>query len=194
MKKLMILLAAIVVTASVQAASVVNWNSGTLYAPGTDGTGFAVTGDVIADGTEGLLATLLVGTGYEGNADDGYKLTGLVTFDSGFTSSTVAANALNGTTSASLADDKTYYAQLIVTYGKSTLTSQIVSFDTSALSASGDPYFGDGGMLINPLPGMELDMMYGAFSSSGWTAVPEPTSGLLMLVGFGALALRRRRA
>ena len=35
-----------------------------------------------------------------------------------------------------------------------------------------------------------------ASSASGaWTAVaPEPTSGLLMLVGFGALALRRRRA
>ena len=35
-----------------------------------------------------------------------------------------------------------------------------------------------------------------ASSASGaWTTVaPEPTSGLLMLVGFGALALRRRRA
>ena len=32
-------------------------------------------------------------------------------------------------------------------------------------------------------------------ASSAWTTVaPEPTSGLLMLVGFGALALRRRRA
>ena len=33
------------------------------------------------------------------------------------------------------------------------------------------------------------------FNNATWTAVaPEPTSGLLMLVGLGALALRRRRA
>lgn len=34
----------------------------------------------------------------------------------------------------------------------------------------------------------------GVAGSGTLTAVPEPTSGLLMLVGLGALALRRRRA
>ena len=33
-----------------------------------------------------------------------------------------------------------------------------------------------------------------AGTKDAWVSVPEPTSGLLMLVGLGALALRRRRA
>ncbi len=33
-----------------------------------------------------------------------------------------------------------------------------------------------------------------SFSGAGWYAIPEPTSGLLMLVGLAGLALRRKRA
>ena len=37
-------------------------------------------------------------------------------------------------------------------------------------------------------------LSFGTQTAGTWVAVPEPTSGLLMLVGLGALALRRRRA
>ena len=45
-------------------------------------------------------------------------------------------------------------------------------------------------------PGLgNVGMSFGTQASNSWTAMaPEPTSGLLMLVGLGALALRRRKA
>ena len=45
-------------------------------------------------------------------------------------------------------------------------------------------------------PGLgNVAMSFGMQNTATWTAMaPEPTSGLLMLVGLGALALRRRRA
>ena len=41
---------------------------------------------------------------------------------------------------------------------------------------------------------LKLAVAAGSQANNSWTAAPEPTSGLLMLVGLGALALRRRRA
>ena len=61
--------------------------------------------------------------------------------------------------------------------------------------------------LVDPTSGSNTDLTIGdnwggsgefigkgGFSSVAFTAVPEPTSGLLMLVGLAGLALRRRRA
>ena len=45
--------------------------------------------------------------------------------------------------------------------------------------------------------GGNISLAYGTFAAGtqgGWTAVPEPTSGLLMLLGMAGLALKRKRA
>ena len=56
--------------------------------------------------------------------------------------------------------------------------SSVESGTTSALGGNAQISFGD------------LD---GSASGANWTAVPEPTSGLLLVVGGALLALRRRR-
>ena len=42
--------------------------------------------------------------------------------------------------------------------------------------------------------GTHISMTAAAASAAMWTAVPEPTSGLLMLLGMAGLALKRKRA
>ena len=51
-----------------------------------------------------------------------------------------------------------------------------------------------GGNITLAFGSMALTTTLNTFRNSTWQPVPEPTSGLLMLVGLGALALRRRRA
>ena len=83
----------------------------------------------------------------------------------------------------------------------STLSSYMVIFDNAnAASASYYAYTTTSEASINDA-GSEGNMNFGTFTAAtsttgGWhtTAVPEPTSGLLMLVGLAGLALRRRRA
>lgn len=80
-----------------------------------------------------------------------------------------------------------------------TMNGYLVLFDAaSASDAKNFAYTGlkDG---VIGAAGANLTLNYGTFAAStkgGWqtTAVPEPTSGLLMLLGMAGLALRRRRA
>ena len=107
--------------------------------------------------------------------------------------STVAAGTtFRATGSGSQADGSTvsYYAVVYdastVAGAKNYIVSDVVSVSTAANGATANLPFG----------AMTATTSANKFLNSSWTAVavPEPTSGLLMLVGLAGLALRRRRA
>lgn len=76
------------------------------------------------------------------------------------------------------------------------VSAYIVLFDAATASEAG--YYAATSVLETQVPaaGSTFAMSFPfATTTSGWqtTAVPEPTSGLLMLLGMAGLALRRRR-
>ena len=177
MKKLMIVFAVALVAGFVQAASV-SWTTGKLYAPGDDGSGYSTS--------------LITGSGYQATVafftydavNDKYE-----SFAAGGTTSgsTISMNAIKGTTGDTFNTSGTYYAQMIVTYGDSTLTSEIAAFEVD--TASSDP-----NVSLTFNTGSGFASTGDKFASAGWSGVPEPTSGLLLVLGGAMLALRRRRA
>ena len=180
MKKLMFMLAAVAMAASVHAATV-SWQTVAMYNE---------AGAKVAD-TATLYVYLMDKTTYDGLTDvwaaygadvkaggttaDGSKVTGKYTHKA-----TVGAPA-------STAANTTYYAALIATYGTG---DDMKYYAEKASVTTGD----DGNGAFTSFGSGHIDSA--ASAASGWTAasVPEPTSGLLMLIGMAGLALRRKRA
>ena len=189
MKKLLVLLATVAVAAISQAAQV-DWMFVDVNAPGTGGKGWGAATLTDASAT----ATLLMGTSYSGG-----DVTDLITISgntlTGFTDGGTLVGSATG-----LSSDVDYYAQVIIASGDSTLKSQI--FTVNAPSMGGDylmTMWSDDAMMtmgMAAIPGVSEIGDYGAFTAAGWqtSAIPEPTSGLLLLLGVAGLALRRRRA
>ena len=76
------------------------------------------------------------------------------------------------------------YDDASVANAKNYIVSAVKSVTTNAAGSDVSASFGN----------MSGTGSTNTFLSSSWTAVPEPTSGLLMLLGMAGLALRRRRA
>ena len=88
----------------------------------------------------------------------------------------------------SVANDKDYYAAILFTYTDASGNDWYI-----ANKATGHTDATGGGKSITDLA--KNIGGTGGTAITGWTAVaPEPTSGLLMLIGVAGLALRRRRA
>ena len=173
MKKMLIAVAAIV-TAVVCNAAAVNWQSGAVYKAtdnttkvGKGATDYLVTIAFFTDAAGTTAVTGLTGDLSVGTAGTGSKYSGTV---DGFAASTK------------------YYTQLVITTDGYEAKSDIVAFTT----------LGTGNTTINFAEGDGFDTTY-TFSTSTagtWqaTAVPEPTSGLMLLLGMAGFALKRKRA
>ena len=197
MKKLIIVLAAVVVSAAVQAATV-NWGGDSVSSlPGVDYPGYSNENSwygvyMLSDTADSLEKAFFADTKVFApkNGSDAVTATLLDQhtldydeWDNGaFTSSfTGDASDLNG---------KTY---AIVLYDGTADNAQysVALYTVSGLDDAGGAKeilmdgSGDGSLLsANPT----------GTTFYGVAPAPEPTGGLLMLVGFAALALRRRRA
>ena len=202
MKKLMIA-AAIACVAGLANAGAVNWGSGAIQTPGEGG---ALSGTKLTSGSgytlsvyawESLTASALAydagdlyswySSGASGTTDPfGGSLSGIagsVSMGASATTATVVGNELTTT-----ADVPVYGAILYV------LSDADSGKDLWYIENSGS-ILSKNGSTKATLANLALKVGGGtSTTATSWTAVPEPTSGLLMLLGMAGLALRRRRA
>ena len=189
MKKLMIALAAVAIGFAANAASY-SWSaqSGRLM----NGTGESGSANYITSGTAYLLFTDVMS-----QAD----LVSAFAADASAAASTVATKALS---SGTIGSDARVGAQSFTADATSDKTAYFVVFngDNMYVSMTATAEY----MSVGESP-IEFDSLTASsralptaatagYSDAGWYAasVPEPTSGLLMLLGMAGLALRRRRA
>ena len=183
MKKLMIALAAVALAAGVQAASV-SWTATNVYAGNTT--------DKVS-GVAYFLTTSMASTDSWASLKSAAEFTAALEGKYSWTPSTAgtysvsAANAVANAT-LGLADETTYTAYLLV-------------FDTATITDESKYYITNTKDFATYTGTSNASVAFGtqknaSQAAGGWqtVAVPEPTSGLLMLLGMAGLALRRRRA
>lgn len=191
MKKLM--MAAIAAAFAVAAnAATVKWASGTIYtaadAEGTAGSGTSYRANT---GTRLVTAYLYSLTEAEYTAALAMSTADLYSKYSTATptlSKTSTAMGLADISQTGLPDGTTEEPQTI--YGVVLYVDTATAANYDGVDAFVKSYVGTA--TWKNTTGANLTML--ASSQANWTAVPEPTSGLLMLLGMASLALRRRRA
>lgn len=186
MKKMLIAAAIVCAAVAAQAASV-NWtwttsSSGAVYLPGS--TSQTVDGALMYIFADGLQSSV-----FNQWNKDGTMATG--SLDSKTLTSAgllpAAASTAEFSTEATGAKQG-FFAALITDDGL---------FISAVKTGSESSLAGGTKLTFSFKSASQADAITGAtaYSTSGWyAAVPEPTSGLLLLVGMAGLALRRKRA
>ena len=196
MKKLMFVLAAVLAAGMVQAASI-NWGTGTAVKGVTSDSNPAFGSANAASGTLNVYVWLVDAATYNSTSVDkiwetyGSKLntaTASATGKSGAAGATAKTDGLSFSTT----ENTPYYGLVLTAYDPDkdgTMDYYIANKAVGNVNTSGN-----GGSISN----LAKNLGGGSGTAfTGWTSassVPEPTSGLLRLVGLAGLALRRRRA
>ncbi len=181
MKKLGITLATIVVATVVNAASV-GWTLAGATAYANDAYSIFVIGQNGATSIETITALLDAGSSIDSYA-----------FSSGTINASGAATSAATAASAPTLDAGTYEAFFVVF---DTVTPTVGESNYAVVSgASGlTKTVGASTSAITFTSGNQATYLNTASNWSSYGSVPEPTSGLLMLLGMAGLALKRKRA
>ena len=185
MKKIIMTIAAMTTVAVVNAASV-TWsgNSGalsSLNATAADYSIYLIDASVYSYST--ALTDLAAGNFNAGSSAILRETAGIaVVANNTFRWNETKQTQLSGTTAYSAGDSVSAYA-IILNGSASDFTEYMVTkvMEDATVSDAGLVSFGFGNQST-------------AGANTGWQAVPEPTSGLLLLLGVAGLALRRKRA
>lgn len=178
MKKLMAMLAVVVAVVSAQAASV-KWTCTGVKMDGTAVSGIAYFVNAATLSQE-TIATYTKATDFTSALSGAYSWTPSTAGNYG---ATVSNSDLG------LSDATTGYSAYLLIFDTNEITDSSKYYTTAVkgfATLSGDYQASIG-----------WAGQSGRISSVGWTAVsgvPEPTSGLLMLIGLAGLALHRKRA
>ena len=193
MKKLIITCVTVAMAAVVQAASV-NWSITNVYSP-ADSTAKVAANSmsawlfVTANSTDVTTIKTTTLTAVQAVLDSG-DMTGLSSLAAAHAVNTAAAGAFTGATG------------LPTSFSSGSLTAFAVVLDSTDL-ASAENYFlvSDGATktaTFTSATGMKMlawgDQTSYTQGAGKWSAVPEPTSGLLLLLGMAGLALKRKHA
>ena len=192
MKKLMLAMA-VAVTAVIANAATVKWSSGAVLLPDDGG---ALTTTKLTS-TSGYTMKMYAFESLSAIAYDAGDIFNW--YDKGATGKFKGLDALSGTVSMGASattafvngalapdtDGTTVYAAILFVLEDSTTGKAEWYLENDGSKASGKA--------VQTLANLAVKVG-GTGAATSWTAVPEPTSGLLMLLGMAGLALRRRRA
>lgn len=189
MKKLIIALAIVCATVAAQAASYAWSNPYGLNGyntPGDDGPFYSGTAYLMNAGevTQAAFISAVLGAG------NTYADAFSTQVGSAFKSADIDAGATFTSDTYASGTEQSFYVVVLDSANNGVYVSELVSTVVAATGSS-PLEFEHTAAYENAAFGSDVK----SFSGAGWyTAVPEPTSGLLMLVGLAGLALRRRRA